>query len=251
VATGKCQYVTCRNLTRKDLLKYHLERQSSIFSNSRFANYFKCMPTSFSLPREFSAFEAAFLHATSGKVAPCPHQSKSSQLVSLSQQLCSSTSWIECIRRLSDTRLTGDCRAVLHSTLNSLQVWPSQRAGLNLWIVKPSSSSRGRGIYLLDDLSAALCSQPCVVQRYIADPMLHQGHKFDLRLYVLVTSFNPLEAFIYKVRSKAHSKHANQEPEMHWNLHQLLVQMYHQGLRQEIALYVGRICKICSRALHK
>jgi Tubulin-tyrosine ligase family len=40
--------------------------------------------------------------------------------------------------------------------------------------------------------------QPSVVQRYIADPLLLHGHKFDLRLYVCVTSFNPLEAFVYQ-----------------------------------------------------
>lgn len=82
-----------------------------------------------------------------------------------------------------------------------MQVLPRQKNGLNLWILKPSSLSRGRGIYLLDDLTAIACSQPSVIQRYIADPFLYQGLKFDLRLYVLVTSFHPLEAFLYKVRN--------------------------------------------------
>jgi len=37
-----------------------------------------------------------------------------------------------------------------------------------------------------------------VMQRYLKNPLLLNGYKFDLRIYVLVTSVNPLEAFIYK-----------------------------------------------------
>jgi tubulin polyglutamylase TTLL5 len=68
----------------------------------------------------------------------------------------------------------------------------------NTWIIKPIGLSRGRGISLVDDIADVSYSQPIVIQRYVADPLCFMGFKFDLRVYVLVTSFSPLEAFIYK-----------------------------------------------------
>lgn len=67
-----------------------------------------------------------------------------------------------------------------------------------MWIVKPSNSSRGRGIYLVDDPSEISTEDDSVISRYISNPLLINGHKFDLRIYVVVTSFNPLRIYIYR-----------------------------------------------------
>ncbi len=76
----------------------------------------------------------------------------------------------------------------------------SSASGSNktLWICKPSASSQGRGIFLIDDLKDVVYDSPYVVQRYLADPYLIGGYKFDIRLYVLVNSFRPLEIFLYR-----------------------------------------------------
>lgn len=57
--------------------------------------------------------------------------------------------------------------------------------------------SRGRGISLINDISVSYVD-PVIVQKYVKNPLLLNGFKFDLRIYVVVTSVNPLEIFIYK-----------------------------------------------------
>lgn len=65
------------------------------------------------------------------------------------------------------------------------------------WIVKPSNSSQGRGIHILENLQSLRTGENCVVSRFIHNPLLIQDLKFDLRIYVLVTSFEPLKIYIY------------------------------------------------------
>lgn len=66
----------------------------------------------------------------------------------------------------------------------------------DVFIVKPDNMSKGKGIFLtneLEKIKAAMGGSrsdlPTVVQLYIAKPLLIEGLKFDLRLYVLVCGF--------------------------------------------------------------
>ena len=40
-------------------------------------------------------------------------------------------------------------------------------------------------------------NESCIVSRYIPNPLLINDLKFDLRIYVLISSFDPLRIYIY------------------------------------------------------
>ncbi|NXA98535.1 TTLL5 polyglutamylase, partial [Melanocharis versteri] len=66
------------------------------------------------------------------------------------------------------------------------------------WIVKPVASSRGRGVYLVNNPSQIIVEDNILVSRYISNPLLIDDFKFDVRLYVLVTSYDPLVVYLYE-----------------------------------------------------
>lgn len=72
-----------------------------------------------------------------------------------------------------------------------------------LWIRKPSNSSCGKGIQVLrstldPEKEKRVLKRSGVIQRYINKPLLLHGYKFDLRLYVVVTSYDPLKIYLHE-----------------------------------------------------
>lgn len=67
-----------------------------------------------------------------------------------------------------------------------------------VWICKPADLSRGRKIFLIKDLSELCYDQQYVIQRYVPNPMTIGGYKVDLRVYVLVTSMQPLRIHVFR-----------------------------------------------------
>lgn len=89
----------------------------------------------------------------------------------------------------------------------------------SLWIYKPSSSNRGRGVYVMrngKDLTQliyehnpsldpspppispyAQAKPQGIVQRYIMNPLLTENYKFDIRCYMLIASNDPYRVYYH------------------------------------------------------
>ena len=77
--------------------------------------------------------------------------------------------------------------------LNSFHYVPDR-----YFIIKPDTGSQGRGIIITSDLDEiSVYPDPAVAQIYIS-PLLLGGLKFDLRIYVLVTSVDPLRLYLFR-----------------------------------------------------
>ena len=65
--------------------------------------------------------------------------------------------------------------------------------------------SQGKGIFIFQRLGEianwadpSTQTEPYIVQKYIHNPLLVGNKKFDLRIYVLVVSHNPLTIYLYR-----------------------------------------------------
>uniref|UniRef100_A0A8D8LSL2 Tubulin polyglutamylase TTLL6 n=1 Tax=Cacopsylla melanoneura TaxID=428564 RepID=A0A8D8LSL2_9HEMI len=69
-----------------------------------------------------------------------------------------------------------------------------------IYILKPCNGCQGKGIQLvmnMNDVIQHMAFDSMVCQQYITNPLLWNGYKFDIRLYVLVTSVKQLRVYIY------------------------------------------------------
>ena len=67
----------------------------------------------------------------------------------------------------------------------------------NLWLIKPTLGDQGRGIHLLESINDIIKCRSCIITKYISNPDLVNGKKYDIRMYLLVTNINPLIIYIY------------------------------------------------------
>ena len=166
-----------RELTRKDLLKRNIQRLERLCASSKSqVGAFSIMPQTFVLPHEYNKFVEAFF--------------KEERAIALEQG--SAKAALQHFQDLQHLPAQPLDQAQVQAALAA-----AQATCPNYWILKPVGMSRGRGISLISDVGCVKYDTATVCQQYLRKPLLLDGYKFDLRLYILVTSFQPLEAWIY------------------------------------------------------
>jgi len=180
-----------RELCRKDLLVKNLKKHKRTLARSATqeeCDSFDFWPTTYVLPGDYALFAEQFKKQTSSSSSALPAGSSSGP--------------------------AGGAASGASSTSNA-------------WIMKPIGRSQGKGIFLFTKLKdiekwkkdsrfgessskvdhhkeggkgSAADKEPeaYVVQRYIANPYLVGGRKFDMRIYALVTTFMPLTVWLYR-----------------------------------------------------
>ncbi|ORX87362.1 TTL-domain-containing protein [Anaeromyces robustus] len=85
----------------------------------------------------------------------------------------------------------------------------------SIWIMKPVGRAQGKGIFLINKISQINQwkkdprltrsnsedqdqIEAYIIQRYINNPYLIGGKKFDIRIYALVLSYSPLTVYIHR-----------------------------------------------------
>jgi tubulin polyglutamylase TTLL4 len=67
----------------------------------------------------------------------------------------------------------------------------------DLWIFKPANAACGKGIKIITKSTTIKRCTGHIISKYIKSPHLINGYKYDLRVYVAVTNFNPLKVYLY------------------------------------------------------
>ncbi|KAA0197029.1 Tubulin polyglutamylase TTLL13 [Fasciolopsis buskii] len=85
----------------------------------------------------------------------------------------------------------------LPSDWNELQTYVRKYKS-RTYILKPDTGCQGKGIYITRSFKEIRPMENMICQVYLSKPFLIDGYKFDMRVYVLLTSCDPLRIYVFR-----------------------------------------------------
>ncbi|XP_044300591.1 tubulin polyglutamylase TTLL6 [Varanus komodoensis] len=105
------------------------------------------------------------------------------------------------------------------------------------YICKPDSGCQGKGIFITRTVKDIKPGEDMICQLYISKPFIIDGFKFDLRVYVLVTSCDPLRVFVYKEGLARFATSAYSDPS-HSNLDDVCMHLTNYSINKHSANFI-------------
>ncbi|XP_052789937.1 tubulin polyglutamylase TTLL11-like isoform X2 [Mya arenaria] len=133
----------------------------------------------------------------------------------------------------------------LHALANEMKKMNEKRSRSKAtFIVKPDSGSQGEGIYLIRDVQDYLSMNSGyqnvgklhVCQEYLADVFLIDKFKFDLRVYAVLKSADPLELYVCK-EGLARFATVPYEYPTNKNIHEVFMHLTNYSLNKKSATF--------------
>uniref|UniRef100_A0A452GN07 Uncharacterized protein n=1 Tax=Gopherus agassizii TaxID=38772 RepID=A0A452GN07_9SAUR len=105
------------------------------------------------------------------------------------------------------------------------------------YICKPDSGCQGRGIFITRSVKDIKPGEDMICQLYISRPFIIDRFKFDLRIYVLVTSCDPLRIFVYNEGLARFATSAYSDPS-HSNLDDICMHLTNYSINKHSTNFV-------------
>ncbi|XP_011872483.1 PREDICTED: tubulin polyglutamylase TTLL13-like isoform X2 [Vollenhovia emeryi] len=105
------------------------------------------------------------------------------------------------------------------------------------FILKPDMGCQGRGIYLTKHIKDIKPTERLICQVYIARPFLIDGYKFDLRIYALITSCDPLRIYVYNEGLARFATSKYKEPAGH-NISNMFMHLTNYSVNKYSRMYI-------------
>uniref|UniRef100_K7FG17 Tubulin tyrosine ligase like 6 n=1 Tax=Pelodiscus sinensis TaxID=13735 RepID=K7FG17_PELSI len=124
----------------------------------------------------------------------------------------------------------------LASDYGDLQAYSRSRKH-KTYICKPDSGCQGRGIFITRSVKDIKPGEDMICQLYISRPFIIDSFKFDLRIYVLVTSCDPLRIFVYNEGLARFATSAYSDPS-HSNLNNVCMHLTNYSINKHSTNFV-------------